>query len=194
MYLPILIKSAESYFFQYFPSRFTQKLRNLEMFHSVDFGKLLFSEILTNFPTAGPFWPHIDWTLVCASPWTVPGTFISLNGGTTTVSVMEILTIAGMSRMSPMQDGFIAKIQNIVICQYHVWYQTIISWLWKSVPRGQMNNIPALVQIMAWRLPVDEPLSEPMMARLLTHICVTRPQWVKPSPQKKPLRDWIYSA
>ena len=51
MYLPILMKSAESYFFQYFTSRFTQKLRNLEMFHSVDFGKLLFSEILTKFPT-----------------------------------------------------------------------------------------------------------------------------------------------
>ena len=24
-----------------------------------------------------------------------------------------------------------------------------------------------------------EPLSEPMMISLLTHICVTRPQWVK---------------
>ena len=41
------------------------------------------------------------------------------------------------------------------------------------------NNIPALVQIMAWRRPGDKPLSEPMMVNLLTHICVTRPQWVK---------------
>ena len=41
-----------------------------------------------------------------------------------------------------------------------------------------MNNIPALVQIMAWRRPGDKPLSEPMMVSLLTHICVTRPQWV----------------
>ena len=31
---------------------------------------------------------------------------------------------------------------------------------------------------MAWRLPGDKPLSEPMMISLLTHICVTRPQWV----------------
>ena len=31
---------------------------------------------------------------------------------------------------------------------------------------------------MAWRRPGDKPLSEPMMVRLLTHICVTRPQWV----------------
>ena len=32
---------------------------------------------------------------------------------------------------------------------------------------------------MAWRRPGDKPLSEPMMVRLPTHICVTRPQWVK---------------
>ena len=32
---------------------------------------------------------------------------------------------------------------------------------------------------MAWRLSGDKPLSEPMMVGLPTHICVTRPQWVK---------------
>ena len=31
---------------------------------------------------------------------------------------------------------------------------------------------------MAWHHPGDKPLSEPMMVRLPTHICVTRPQWV----------------
>ena len=35
-----------------------------------------------------------------------------------------------------------------------------------------------MVQIMAWRRPGDKPLSEPMMGNSLTHICVTRPQWV----------------
>ena len=49
----------------------------------------------------------------------------------------------------------------------------------KFVPKGPIKNIPALVQIMAWRRSGDKPLSEPMMVRLLTHICVTRPQWVK---------------
>ena len=48
----------------------------------------------------------------------------------------------------------------------------------KFVPKGPINNNPALVQIMAWRRPGDKPLSEPMMISLLTHICVTRPQWV----------------
>ena len=33
----------------------------------------------------------------------------------------------------------------------------------KFVPRGPIINIPALVQIMAWRRPGDKPLSEPMM-------------------------------
>ena len=49
----------------------------------------------------------------------------------------------------------------------------------KFVPRGRINNIPALVQIMAWRRPGDKTLSEPVMVSLLTHICLTRPQWVK---------------
>ena len=49
------------------------------------------------------------------------------------------------------------------------------------VPEGRINNIPALVQIMAWRRSGDKPLSEPMMVSLLSHICVTRPQWVNTS-------------
>ena len=49
----------------------------------------------------------------------------------------------------------------------------------KFVPKGPINNNPALVQIMAWRWSGDKPLSEPIMVSLLTHICVTRPQWVK---------------
>ena len=32
---------------------------------------------------------------------------------------------------------------------------------------------------MAWRCPGDKPLFESMMVSLSTHICVTRPQWVK---------------
>ena len=50
----------------------------------------------------------------------------------------------------------------------------------KFVPKGPINNIPALVQVMAWHRPGDKPLTDPMAVRLLTHICVTRPQWVKP--------------
>ena len=49
----------------------------------------------------------------------------------------------------------------------------------KFVPKGRIINIPALVQIMAWCRLGNKPLSERMMVGLLTHICVTRPQWVK---------------
>ena len=49
----------------------------------------------------------------------------------------------------------------------------------KFVPKVPINNIPALVQVMAWRRTGDKPLTEAMVVRLLTHICVTRPQWVK---------------
>ena len=58
----------------------------------------------------------------------------------------------------------------------NVWIPIKISL--KFVPKGPINNIPALVQIMAWRRPGKKPLSEPMMINLPTHICITRPQWV----------------
>ena len=49
----------------------------------------------------------------------------------------------------------------------------------KFVPKGPINNIPSLVQIMTWHRPGDKPLSEPMVVTLLTWIYITRPQWVK---------------
>ena len=48
----------------------------------------------------------------------------------------------------------------------------------KFVPESPIDNIPALLQIMAWRRPGDKPLSEAMKVSLLTRICVAQPQWV----------------
>ena len=39
----------------------------------------------------------------------------------------------------------------------------VVFWL-KFVPQGPINNIPALVQIMAWHQTGDKPLLEPMFA------------------------------
>ena len=67
----------------------------------------------------------------------------------------------------------------------------------KFVPKVRINNILALVQIMAWRRPGDKALSEPMMVSLLTHICVTQPQWVNCGLCKPPLklgRGWGISS
>ena len=58
----------------------------------------------------------------------------------------------------------------------NVWIAIKISL--KFVPKCSIINITALVQIMAWRRPGDKPLSETLVVRLSTHICVTRPQWV----------------
>ena len=58
----------------------------------------------------------------------------------------------------------------------------------KFVRYGRIYNIPGLVQIMAWRSTGDKLLSEPMMVNLPTHICVTRPQWVK-----EKITDWNHS-
>ena len=48
----------------------------------------------------------------------------------------------------------------------------------KFIPKGLINNIPVLVQIMVRCRTGDKPLSGLMMIILLLHICVTRPQWV----------------
>ena len=56
----------------------------------------------------------------------------------------------------------------------------IFKILLKFVLEGPINNIPASVQIMSWHQPGDKPLSEPIMVRLLTHICITWPQWLYP--------------
>ena len=64
-----------------------------------------------------------------------------------------------------------------------------------DVPKGPINSIPAMVQIMAWRRPGAKPLPEPMMVSLPTHICVARPQWVNSSPPSAAYtRQWIGSA
>ena len=71
---------------------------------------------------------------------------------------------------------FADDIFKCILLNENVWISINISL--KFVPKGLINNIPSLVQIMAWRRPGDKPLSEPMMVNLLTHISVTRPQWV----------------
>ena len=47
----------------------------------------------------------------------------------------------------------------------------------KFVPKGQISNTPALVQIMAWRQLGDKPLSESMMFSLLTATANDRVLW-----------------
>ena len=83
-----------------------------------------------------------------------------------------------LNTLRPRQNGqhFADDISQCIFLNEDVWIPIKISL--KFVLKCPINNILALVQIMAWRRPGDKPLSEPMMVKLMTHICVTRPQWV----------------
>ena len=83
-----------------------------------------------------------------------------------------------INTLRPRQDGrhFPDDIFKCIFLNENVWIPIKISL--KFVPKVPINDIPALVQIMAWRRKGDKPLYETMMVSLLTHICVTRPQWV----------------
>ena len=71
---------------------------------------------------------------------------------------------------------FADDIFKCIFLKENIWISLKISV--ECVPDVRININPALVQIMAWRQPGGKPLSEPMMASLLTHISVTLPQWV----------------
>ena len=76
------------------------------------------------------------------------------------------------NRRPPANDIF-----KCIFLNENEWISPRISL--KFVRKVWINNIPALVAIMAWRRLGDKPLSETMMVNLLTHICVTRLQWGK---------------
>ena len=98
--------------------------------------------------------------------------------------------LSSVNTLRPRQNGrhFADDIFNCILLNENVWIMITNSL--KFVPKGPINNIPALVQIMAWCRPGDKPLSEPMLVSLPTHICVTRPQWVDFHRCYHPLK-WI---
>ena len=64
------------------------------------------------------------------------------------------------------QNGrhFADDVFKYIFLNGNLWISIKISL--KFVPKGPINNIPALVQIMAWRQTGDKPLSEPMIVYL----------------------------
>ena len=120
----------------------------------------------------------------CQCPWTCMA--ISRHGADRQVTyVFFLLSTRSLLRVNlrvntlrPRQNGrhFPDDIFKCIFLNENVWISIGISL--KFAPMGPINNIPTLVQVMGWRRPGDKPLSEPMMVRLPTHICVTRPQWV----------------
>ena len=104
--------------------------------------------------------------------------------------------LVGFNALRPWQNGrhFPDDIFECIFMNGNTWISIKNSL--KIAPKVLINNIPALVQIMAWRRPGDKPLSEPMLVSLLTHICVIRPQWVNTAkienfPVIWALRSWF---
>ena len=92
--------------------------------------------------------------------------------------ISDVLTHLFLNTLRPRQNGrhFVDDTFKCIFLNENVWISLTISL--KCVRKVRINNIPSLVQIMAWRRLGGKPLSEPMMVSLLTHICVTQPQWV----------------
>ena len=95
------------------------------------------------------------------------------------IPAASIMSLAGTVVVKHIE----AKTKRPSICWWYFQMHFLEVWIpikisLRFVPNVRINNIPALIQIMAWCRPGDKPLSEPMMVSLLTHICVTRPQGV----------------
>ena len=73
-----------------------------------------------------------------------------------------------LNTLKPRQNGrhFADDIFKSIFLNENVWIP--IKFSLTFVPKGRINNITALAQIMAWRRPGDKPLSEPMIVSLPT--------------------------
>ena len=83
-----------------------------------------------------------------------------------TDSVINLAFCHLFNTLRPRQNGhYFLDIFKCIFLNENVWILIKISQ--KFVPKGTINNIPVLVQKMAWRRPGDKPLSEAMVVSLL---------------------------
>ena len=97
---------------------------------------------------------------------------------TTGSKVIQFQSVQWFNTLRPRQNGRHFADDHLKRIFLNETLRIAINISLKFVPKGQINNISPLDQIMAWRRPGDKPLSEPMMVRLPTHICVFRPRRV----------------
>ena len=101
------------------------------------------------------------------------------NTSHTTLAKKSISNKPLFNTLRPRQNGCHFADDNFKRISLNENARILIEISLKFVPTGPINNISALVLIMAWRRTGGKPLYEPMMASLLIHICLARPQWVK---------------
>ena len=83
---------------------------------------------------------------------------------------MRIYPLWSLNALIPRQYGrhFVDDIFKSIFLNEDVWIS--IKMLLNFIPKGPINNIPKLVQTMAWHRTADKPLSEAMVVSLLTYI------------------------
>ena len=91
---------------------------------------------------------------------------VTLYGLVLNVSSLALLFSLAQWGQDKMADFSQTTFSNEFFLNENTWISHKISL--KFVPKGPINTIPALVQIMAWRLPGAKPMSEPMLVSLLT--------------------------
>ena len=118
-----------------------------------------------------PRFSGTSWSLIKGTIWPSLNPCIAIN------PILLTLPLINSLRPRPNRRHFADDVFKRIFENENEWISPGISLTF--VPKVRINNIPALFQIMAWHRPGDKPLSEPMMVCWQTHICVTRPQWVK---------------
>ena len=151
------------------PNRITSLLKN-------ETAKIVTIEIFTH-GRQRPIYPPQSWH-GCLCPGDTRSQGISSHGIDPVIQDYSGFSSSRVNTLRPRQNWrhFADDIFKCIFLNENVWIPIKISL--KFVTRDPINNIPSLVQMMAWRRPGDKPLSESMMVSLPTHICVTRSQWV----------------
>ena len=102
-----------------------------------------------------PIWIRLVGRSQLSNPSDLPCSwYLGLMGGPTQFNTLK-----------PRQNGchLPDAIFKYILLNQNVWISIKISL--KFVPKGPVNNIPALIEIMAWRRPGDKSLSEAMLTR-----------------------------
>ena len=117
------------------------------------------------------------WCAFCTGLYVLIAWWLAISTLKWLLNAMISIAAMPLNTLRLRQNGrhFPDDIFKWIFFNENVWILIKISL--KFVPKGPINKIPA----------GDKPLSEPMMVSLLTHICVTQPQWVK----KKTLQHYI---
>ena len=117
-------------------------------------------------------WTNIDWSLVKSSDSHIMTISKEMPQRSITKIGLKIIYKISLkfprgqwvNTLRPRQNGrhFADDVFKCIFLNGNLWILIKISL--KFVPKDPINNIPALVLIMAWRRTGDKPFSEPMMA------------------------------